>query len=50
MDSKTIECPHCKKKIDVELMVHNIKKIELGIGMNVIKPGAGKGKPKKKGK
>lgn len=47
-DKKTINCPHCKKDIDVEISVHSIKKIELGIGMNIITPKKGKGKPKKK--
>lgn len=48
MDDRKIECPHCKKKIDIELVLQNIQKLEMGIGIKVKKPGAEKEKSKKK--
>ena len=38
MDERKIKCPHCDKDINIELMIQNIEKIELGVGIKVFKP------------
>lgn len=48
MDDRKIECPHCKKEIDIELVLQNIQKLEMGIGIKVKKAEAEKEKSKKK--
>lgn len=48
MEDRTIMCPHCKKEIDIELVLQNIQKLEMGIGIKVRKPQAEKETSKKK--
>ncbi len=48
MEDRSIVCPHCKKNIDVELVLQNIQKLELGIGIKVRKSAEEKEKPEKK--
>ncbi len=37
MEDRAIICPHCKKKVDIELAIQNVQKLELGIGIKVRK-------------
>ncbi len=48
MEDRAIICPHCKKKVDIELAIQNVQKLELGIGIKVRKPQAEKEKSKNK--
>jgi uncharacterized protein (UPF0212 family) len=38
MEERKVTCPHCKKEMNIELMIQNIQKIEMGIGIKVSKP------------
>ncbi len=48
MNSRSIICPHCDKKVDIELAIQNVQKLELGIGIKVKKPQAEKEESEKK--
>jgi hypothetical protein len=48
MEERKIICPHCKKEMEVELVLQNIQKLEMGIGIKVKKPEAEKKSKKKK--
>ena len=48
MEQRKIKCPHCEKEMDIELVIQNIEKIEMGVGIKVTKPEAGKKATKKK--
>jgi uncharacterized protein (UPF0212 family) len=51
MEERKVICPHCGKDINIELVIQNVEKIELGIGMKVSKPaGEEKKKSEKKKK
>lgn len=38
MEERKIACPHCGKEMNIELVLQNIEKLELGIGIKVFKP------------
>jgi uncharacterized protein (UPF0212 family) len=48
MEERKIICPHCKKEMEVELVLQNIQKLEMGIGIKVRKAEAEKKSKKKK--
>jgi uncharacterized protein (UPF0212 family) len=48
MEERKIKCPHCEKEMNIELVIQNIEKIEMGVGIKVFKKDAGKKKPTKK--
>lgn len=37
MNQRNIQCPHCNKEIKLDLIMTDIKKLELGIGIKVFK-------------
>ncbi len=47
MEERNIKCPHCSKDIKVELVLTDIKSLELGIGIKVFKEKAEEQKEKK---
>jgi uncharacterized protein (UPF0212 family) len=38
MEERKVICPHCNKEINIELVLQNIQKLEMGIGIKVFKP------------
>lgn len=37
MEERKIACPHCGKEMNIELVIQNIEKIEMGVGIKVFK-------------
>lgn len=48
MKGRKIKCPHCDNEIDIELILQNIQKLEMGIAIKVMNVKKEKEKPKKK--
>jgi len=38
MDGKKIVCPHCGKDVEVDVILQEIRSLELGIGLKVKNP------------
>ncbi len=37
MEGRKIACPHCGEEMNIELVIQNIEKIEMGVGIKVFK-------------
>ncbi len=48
MEGRKIKCPHCDEDIEIELILQNIQKLEMGIAIKVRNVKKEKEKPKKK--
>ncbi|MEE9594965.1 MAG: hypothetical protein V3V92_06145 [Candidatus Hydrothermarchaeales archaeon] len=49
MEERTIKCPHCDKDIRLDVILTDVKSLELGIGIKVLNE-ASEEKGKKKSK
>ncbi len=47
MNEQTIKCPHCSKDVRLDLILSDIRKLELGIGVKVLKEDDGEKEEKK---
>ncbi len=50
MSEKIIKCPHCEKDVRVDLILTDIKSLELGVGIKVFNEAKSEPEGKKKSK